>query len=249
MKKIILYVFIGLFFLTIDYSCTSQGRIYKPVTTIQDTLRFSKSEKIIQLELLKGRAFNFPTFAIWVENLEGKHVKTLFVTKSIASGIFKRGQLTDSTWTNKPGAAYRPAALPYWLHKKGELANGKLLPTKDQPYTDAITGATPKKDFVLQVDKSSGIPQKFRLLVEINQPWDWNEYWTNRKFPNDKNYKSSAQPSVIYSVTIDSEASKDYYLNPIGHGHFNGSDGELYTDLTSLTSALNIVYTMKVNLK
>jgi hypothetical protein len=38
---------------------------------------------------------------------------------------------------------------------------------------------------------------------------------------------------------LDSELT-EYYLNPIGHSHYSGKDGLLYTDLSTFTTALQI---------
>jgi polyphosphate kinase len=37
-----------------------------------------------------------------------------------------------------------------------------------------------------------------------------------------------------------------YTLNPIGHGHYAGKDGKLYTDLSTFTTALQIATEIKV---
>jgi len=39
-----------------------------------------------------------------------------------------------------------------------------------------------------------------------------------------------------------------YVLNPIGHSHYSGLDGPLYTDLTSITNALTIFSKIEVRL-
>jgi len=45
----------------------------------------------------------------------------------------------------------------------------------------------------------------------------------------------------VYAVTIDpSDLMDEYVFNPIGHGHYSGKDGRLYTDLSTLTTALKI---------
>ena len=82
--------------------------------------------------------------------------------------------------------------------------------------------------------------------MEINQPWDWNDYWTN-ELHDDADYRTSCQPSLIYAVTIDlNEKGKEYYLNAIGHGHFSGKNGELFTDLSTISTAKDIFRTLMV---
>ena len=56
--------------------------------------------------------------------------------------------------------------------------------------------------FVLNTRADNELPAVFRVLLEINQNWDWNEYWTNDKFPDDENYKMSCQPALVYEVVI-----------------------------------------------
>jgi hypothetical protein len=78
-------------------------------------------------------------------------------------------------------------------------------------------------------------------MFEINQNWDWNEYWTNDKFPGDNNYLNSAQPAVVYESMVDQKELHDrYVMRPIGHSHPSGETGELFTDLSTLTTALQI---------
>jgi hypothetical protein len=81
----------------------------------------------------------------------------------------------------------------------------------------------------------------FRILFEVNQPWDSNDFWTNDKYPDNFDYKTSLQPALVYAVTVSaSSAGKTMYLNPIGHSHPWGETGELFTDLTTITTAREI---------
>lgn len=212
------------------------------------SLNNAQDNNHLELIAIKGEGHNNPTFAIWLEDMEGNYLKTLFITKSFASGIYAYGALNDSTWSNEPGASYRPAALPYWSFKKGLIDDNYIIPEKDHPFVDAYSGATPKGSFTLKTDNPNR--NKYRIMMEVNQTWDWNKYWTNSKYPGNRNYMSSAQPSVIYAVTIDLSAPMEsYILNPIGHGHYAGNNGALYTDLSTFTSALKIFERLEVKIK
>ncbi len=204
----------------------------------------------LEIQFTAGEAHNHPTFAFWIEDMNENFIQTLFVTKYLATGIFGYGAKSNDQWKREPGIAERPASLPYWLHKRPHDKAGTLVPTPENPVPDAFTGATPQNNFILNV-KTDKIPQgKFRLLCEINQTWDWNEYWTNSKYPNNVDYKTSCQPSLVYAVTIDpTDKSRVYYLNPIGHGHFSGDNGKLYTDISTLTTALQIAKKIQVRIK
>lgn len=205
----------------------------------------------IEIKFYTGKHHNYPTFSFWVEDVEGNYIETLFVTKYLGSGIYGYGSLGEGKWDNKPGEARRPATLPYWLHKRGIKTDGTTyLPTPQQPVPDAITGATPKSNFLLQTQSTEKLPHKFRLLMEINQPWDWNEFWNNSLYPDDADYKSSCQPALIYAVIVDqSKSDSEFFLNPIGHAHYAGKDGDLYTDLSSITTAKEIVHKVSVRFK
>ena len=233
-----IFIILTAFFLFLSCAEGKKLSLGEAVIFVDTLYSGLQSEGIeIQLEFKKGKSHNHPTFAIWLEDLEGNFIQTLFVTKSIATGIFSFADGGNGTWKNSAGQAIRPAALPYWMNKNKEI---KL---------DAWSGATPKKDFVLR-SKAKSEESKFRILMEINQTWDFNEFWTNNRFPGDLNYLSSCQPSLVYAVTVDTGVPEDeYYLNPIGHGHYNGSSGKLYTNLNTFTTALKIVESVKVRFK
>ena len=141
-----------------------------------------------------------------------------------------------------PGEIQRPATLPYWAHQRGVLNElGTYMPTLKNPVPDAYSGATPLSSFILNVKTDKKLSGKYRIYLELNQSWDWNEYWTNNKYPDDKEYKTSSQPALVYSADFDtSQAGREIELKPVGRSHYAGSDGQLYTDLNTLTTALKI---------
>ncbi|MFN8255563.1 MAG: hypothetical protein U0W24_07735 [Bacteroidales bacterium] len=227
--------------------CTQNKELGSKLTTTGDTIfmNLNGNEYNITLSFEKGKFHNHPSFAVWIEDPEGNFIQTLFATKSVVTGIFNYGYAGNGSWKNESGKAVYPAALPYWSNKSGL---NKEIPDKSQ--TDAISGATPKGNFVLNSKLSESNGKKFRILFEVNQTWDWNEYWNNNKYPDNQNYKSSCQPSLVYAVTVDPNQPEDeYYLNPIGHGHYAGENGKLYTDLTSFTTALKIFEKIKLDVK
>lgn len=205
----------------------------------------------ITLEVTPGKSHNYPMLACWIENADGKYIQTLYVNESVAIGYFNYADKSEGKW--KPGPMVRPASLPVWAHKRGVKSDeGHYMPTQANPIPDAYTSATPKAGFVLQSKTDKAVEGKFKVLFEINQSWDWNEYWTNSKFPEDMEYKSSAQPSVVYALDIDPEnLQESYELKPVGHGHHSGKDGNINPDLITLTTALQIVekITVKVSRK
>jgi hypothetical protein len=199
-----------------------------------------------ELTMTRGKAHNHPLMAVWLEDSSGNYLQTLYVAKSIATGVFGHGDKSQGHW--EPGAIRRPAALPYWSHKRGvRAADGLFTPSPENPVPDAYSGPTPKAGFILKSKADAMLPAVYNVMMEINQPWDWNEHWTNGKYPGDSEYLTSAQPSLIFSARIEKPApGAEYQLKVIGRGHYSGKDGNLYTDLHTMTTALNIVESVKV---
>ena len=46
----------------------------------------------------KGESFYYPLMAIWLEDENGKYIQTLFVARSVATGIFKFGKQENNKW-------------------------------------------------------------------------------------------------------------------------------------------------------
>jgi len=200
----------------------------------------------LELSFEAGEAHNHPTMAIWIEDLEGNFIQPLYVTKSFAQGVYKYGKQEGQQWVS--GRKLYQAALPYFIHKWGR--NKAMIPSENHPIPDAYSGATPDADFILKTKTNKKSTEKFKLMIELNQTWDFNEYWHNAKFPDNKDYKTSCQPSIIYAVEIDAANPMDMYvMNPIGHGHYSGDDGKLYTDISTLTTAKAIAERIEVRLK
>jgi len=219
----------------------------EPVEIIKTNIEATGTE--ITLNFSKGSAHNYPMMAAWLEDENGNYLQTLYVNQSVAKGYFNYADKKEGEW--KPGPLVRPAALPVWSHKRGVKSDeGHYMPTQNSPMPDAVTSATPKAGFILESKSDKQLTGKFRVMFEINQSWDWNEFWTNNKFPDDDEYKTSAQPSVVYAVEIDPENPQDSYeMKPIGHGHYSGKDGSINSDLKTITSALKIAdkITVEVN--
>ncbi len=215
---------------------------------VTDTIATNENGKgnKLRIELKKGPAHNHPLFAIWVEDTAGSYIQSLYVSTSIATSIFNYGERKEGTWTN--GVVRRPAALPYWGHKRGiKATDGLYIPLPEDPLPDAYTGATPKNDFVLETRLDRPGPEVFYVLIEVNQPWDWNEYWTNNKYPNDEDYKASSQPAIVYrAVVSNASMGEPISFELVGHSHYSGKDGSLTGDVTTLTTALQIVEAAKV---
>jgi hypothetical protein len=202
----------------------------------------------ITIDLRQGESFYYPLMAVWLEDMQGNYIQTLYVAKSVATGIFRFGGQTSREWVEGPKRA--PQTLPYWAHKRGvEASDGLFMPEPTNPVPDAYTGATPTTGFILNARADNELPAEYRILLEINQNWDWNRFWTNNKYPGDENYAMSAQPAVVYEAIIDGRKPGRISMTPIGHSHYSGKTGELFSDLSTLTTALRIVESVTVEVK
>jgi hypothetical protein len=223
----------------------------KKEPVLQEKITTLTDEKGIELiiEFEKGNRHNHPLMVLWVAATMGNYLQSLYVAESIAKGYFRHGDPTGGRW--QPGPLRRPAALPYWGHKRGvQATDGYFIPSVDNPMPDAVSGATPKGDFLLYTKLNENTPDIINILMEINQSWDWNSYWHNNRFPDDENYKTSSQPALVYKARIDLNApQKEFVLKPAGHSHWSGASGELFPDLNTITTALEIAKRVTVKIK
>lgn len=201
----------------------------------------------INIKFTAGPEHSHALMAFWIENLQGEYLQTLFVAKSIGNGIFEHGKTESGHW--QPGEIQRPASLPVWAHKSHPQENnyGYHLPTPEDPVADTYTGATPLNSFILKTKADQTLSQPFKVMMEINQAFDWNEYWTNNKYPGNKAYMTSGQPAIVYSTTVyPAKTDTIYSMQATGHAHYAGENGKIYKDLSTLTTAKKIVRSVSV---
>ena len=173
-----------------------------------------------------------PQIAIWAEDMDGKYLETLYVTQKFAT----------QDWGIMSGAAdatHRVESLPYWMFKRG--AAGVPSPTKKAPLPDAVTFASPKEDFTLKTNVPGETAEVF-VLMELNLSFDENDAYPEKAKEQDANYNGvSGQPAVVYRAKVNLAAPGRYDMTLIGHSSASGKDGQLDEDVSSLTTALQIV--------
>lgn len=186
---------------------------------------------------------NPPQFVIWLEDTEGNYISTLFVTKKIAT----------EAWMSNDGNR-RKEALPHWCYQRGIIYDdGLYLPTKEEPLIDGISGATPKAGIELKVEPAAYLRQ-FVIKAEFNHSIDFNDAFPENAKEGDSNYSGgdmgSGQPALVYSALIDLDTNiKEYNLQLIGHSSSDGTNGDIYEDLSGVTSADRIVKEIVVLIK
>ena len=206
----------------------------------------------LQIDLRKGPYFEYPTYAFWIEDTAGNYIQTLYVTGKLAKNNFYTRVATvngEDVFIDEPETAHtreRPEALPVWAHQYGALSDkGNAVPDGEQEVPDGFSGATMFDNFLLKARPEKILPEKFVVKFEINHSFDWNEYYTPDRFPDDPIYSGNGrvgQPSVIYAAQIDRTSGKKFFpMDLIGRGHHSGQDGQIYEDLSEITTAKQLV--------
>lgn len=186
---------------------------------------------------------NSPQIAIWVEDLSGNYISTIYASHKIA----------QQAWMAN-GSNRRKESLPHWCYKRGvRYDDGLYLPTKSKPLTDGISGATPTSSFDVKLTPTSRLSQ-FVVKAEFNHSTDFNDFYPKHAKEGDNSYsggkEGSGQPAVVYSVLVNrASEQKIFKAELIGHSSPDGSDGNLYTDLSTLTSAVNIVKEITISIQ
>ena len=94
-------------------------------------------------------------YAIWVEDMDGNYINTLFATK----------------WTAGGGFNSRPDSIALWVEKSG-------IASMPDYYVDAISGATPKASGsqsytwnLKDINGDSVLPGEYKIFVEGTLRW------------------------------------------------------------------------------
>lgn len=186
---------------------------------------------------------NAPQIAVWIEDPEGRYLETVYATHKIAT----------QSWT-AAGGNRRREALPHWCHRRGvRYADGLYLPTKKEPLADGISGATPRSSFDLKLAPAEGLT-RFVVKVEVNHSTDFNDAWPESAREGEAGYSGgklgSGQPAVVYAAEVDlSSGEREFEAVLVGHSSPDGSSGELFADVSKLTSALRIVKRITVRVQ
>lgn len=184
---------------------------------------------------------NPPQFAIWIEDTTGNYLTTVFATYKIA---------TEGWQANKGNR--RKESLPHWCYQRGIVyEDGLMLPTKENPLTDGITGATPTENKTILLTPVN-LKEPFVIKAEFNQSTDFNDFFPEDAAEEDANYsggkEGSGQPAVIYCTTVYAE-TQETELELIGHSSPDGTNGNIYSNMQGVTTAKSIVESIKLTIK
>lgn len=186
---------------------------------------------------------NPPQIAIWIEDVNGNYLSTVYASHKIAT----------QSW-QAAGKNRRKESLPHWCFSRGvQYDDGLYLPTKKQPLTDGITGATPRGSFDVKMNPAKNL-RRFTVKVEVNHSTDFNTNYPKTAKEGDANYsggkEGSGQPAVVYAASIDlASGQQTFEAELAGHSSPDGSDGKVYEDVSRLTTALHIVKRITISVQ
>ncbi|MCJ8311697.1 MAG: hypothetical protein HRU38_04375 [Saccharospirillaceae bacterium] len=199
----------------------------------------------ITLSALVGDSYTLDmSMLLWVEDLDGNYIETIYSTRRFGKGLMKNPE-------NRLENIYRQESVPHWIGQRQKALNLEtIIPNDKNALPDAITGATPGSDFLINTKLINDKLRKFILKFEANQSYDWNEYYSQDRFLDDHVYSGTGevgQPSIIYQTQIDLDNPEDFYvLLPIGHGHHSGQNSNIDPDLSNISTALIDFYRLIV---
>ena len=176
MKKVILVLTVLMAAMLLISGCAEPAAAQKDSDIVSVSFNFEKQQ---------GYASN--QFAVWVEDMDGNLVKTLYATKFTAKGGFEQ----------------RPDALPVWVARAG-LAQGANV--------DAVTGATPKTgevSFVWDLTDANGArvaDGTYKFFVEGTLRWKNQVLYTGEITLDGNATKSEATAEYTYAESTDAPA-------------------------------------------
>jgi hypothetical protein len=232
----------------------AQGRL---VLNVKDGKNWRHSFRV----MLVAKVVTEPQMAFWLEDTAGNFVATIYVTHRAATDDWRASFGGDKSKVRVP------SALPVWRskHKSGGVVPASTCTdcharraaedksTGGVESLDAITGATPPSGFTHEWVVPAGVkPGVYVLKAEINQARDFTDVYRADLPESDPNFSGgkagSGQPSLVWQGTIDLGGGAALStLKPVGHGNPAGANGEVSADLSTLTTALSIVETIKVS--
>lgn len=176
MRRVILVLSVLLIALMLVTGCAAPVEAQRDSDIVSVSFSFEKQQ---------GYASN--QFSVWVEDMDGNLVKTLYVTKFAAKGGFEQ----------------RPDAIPVWVERAGIAQGGEV---------DAVTGATPKTgnvNFVWDLTDESGArvaDGTYRYFVEGTLRWKNHVLFTGEITLDGSATTSEAIAEYTYVASDDADA-------------------------------------------
>ena len=146
-------------------------------------------EVIINLNYESQSGWASNQFAVWVEDINGGYIKTLYAT----------------IWTADGGYTTRPESILLWVEK----ANPELMPKQE---LDAVAGATPKSGslaYTWDMTNQNGeiVPHgEYKIFVEGSLRWRNRVIFSGVINTGGGAQEITAEPEFIYESSSNGEA-------------------------------------------
>ncbi|MFW5808062.1 MAG: hypothetical protein ACOCWH_03305 [Spirochaetota bacterium] len=168
---------------------------------------------------------------IWAEDENGGIIDTLYITGADFKELRHGGK-------DRKGETFFRESFPVWASRMQQA--GRKLPSKEKPYTDAVTSATPPASFTVQT-RLKGAFRPFVLYAEVNKSGDTNEHYT------DETNGWVGQPSLVYRTEItEADRSSRITMELAGHGGSLDDTPKIHQDMSGLDSALDQIHEITI---
>jgi hypothetical protein len=138
----------------------------------------------VSFDFVEQSGYATNQFAVWVEDIEGNLIQTLYATRLTANGGYKD----------------RPDALSLWVEKSG-------LATMEKADVDALTGATPKEGSLTYYwDCADVEPGLYIVFVEGSLRWKNSVLYTGAIQVGGDSTHLEALPQFTYEGSDDADA-------------------------------------------
>jgi hypothetical protein len=173
-----------------------------------------------------------PQFALWLEKIPHRTVRTVWVTSKTAAGDWGKN-------------ITRSASLPYWVSRWNIETKTNSCPTPQNPVIDALTGATPKVDCTAEAEVPAN--STWNYFIEVNVSGDYNNAFPLKQPSGRKDRQGNGQPSIIYRGTITASPGRKSSPRLIGRTDQFQSVKRIITDLEGITTAKKLFSTIEVS--
>jgi hypothetical protein len=166
-----------------------------------------------------------PQFAIWLEEVAGAEIRTVWVTEKTGTG----------SWG---GRIVRPVSLPYWVSRWKKETGSSRSPTPGNPAVDALTGATPAQDLACETQVSAG--SRWYYYIEINVSGDYNDSFAAVSKDGKRDKNGNGQPSIIYKGQITALPGRQNTPRLVGRTDQFESVDRIIEDLEGISAAKDL---------
>ncbi len=215
--------------LIIFYACGEQSKFIQQSTPSTSFLKLTFKLNIDKDNYLNSIYGESPQIAIWLEDTLGTKMKNVYVT-------YRSGK---NEWIGK---VYCKVALPYWESRLNKFFKNR---TNVKNEIDAVTKATSKNNEVVAMIY---LPKKsvWKYFIEVNVAGDYNEFFATYSKNGVPDSDGNGQPSVVYSGIVKIEKGFKSVPKIIGRTLQMRQTGKLIKNLSGITTAKQILSSIKV---